>query len=284
MRIENIAGRIVTAVQKQSGKAPIERLWGETTGSLSHRGNGRRAHVGQRLLRRRAGQLARALFLGLAIQGGGAGVTLAETAPRITVEGVGRIHAVPDIAVLQLGVVARAGSADEAMAIMARRMKAVIDALEKAGIASKEMATSRLALRPIEVAKPGQPPRIAGYEASEMLRVRSSEIEEVGLLIDAAMKAGANRVGGISFEISKAGELAEQARAAAVKDALERARNMAQAAGVSVGEVLSIEEVGQGGVPRPVMAMRAMDAAPPVLAGEGEISARVRMVLAISQR
>lgn len=226
--------------------------------------------------------LARALLLGLLVQGAAPAVAPAGTAGQITVEGVGMVRVVPDRARLRLGVVVRAARGGEAMAAMARRMRAVVAALEKAGIARERMATTGLMLRPVMAASPGKPPRVTGYEARETLTVTVDAIERVGALVDLAMAKGANRIDGIDFDVAGRKQLAAEARTRAVKDALERAREMAAAAGLQLGAIRALEEIGSGARPGPVPVMRAMEAAPPILAGTETVTARVRLVIAIS--
>ncbi len=248
---------------------------GRSTGCRS--AGARPAARGRRVVR----ALARALLVGLLVQGAAPGGVLAGTAGQITVEGVGQVRAVPDRAWLRVGVVMRAARGGEAMAAMGRRMRAVVAALEKAGIPREKMTTSGLSLRPLTTASPGKPPRVTGYEARETLTVTVDEVDRVGALVDLVMGKGANRIEGIGFEISERARLAAEARRRAVKDALGRAREMAAAAGVRLGAIRALEALGDGAGPGPVRAMRAMEAGPPILSGTETVSARVRLVIGI---
>ena len=84
-------------------------------------------------------------------------------------------------------------------------------------------------------------------------------------------------MGGLSFSVDEPAELFMQARQAAVADALAQAELLTQAAGVSLGRVISISQgSAQQQPPRPQMAramvMEAADAVP-VATGEQELSA-----------
>ncbi len=72
-------------------------------------------------------------------------------------------------------------------------------------------------------------------------------------------------------------------RLAAIDDAIEKATAMAERAGVQLGNVIAIEEIGFSS-PRAVggIAFEADAAATPIFGGTEEISASVRIVFAIS--
>ena len=89
---------------------------------------------------------------------------------------------------------------------------------------------------------------------------------------------------GPNFGVADPEPLLAAARETAVKNAIAKADLYAVAAGVTLGEVISIDEDG-GGVPVIARQMRAeaMDAPTPIAAGETTISASVRVVFAIGQ-
>ena len=108
--------------------------------------------------------------------------------------------------------------------------------------------------------------------------MRQRKLEDMGKVIDALVKAGANQVNGPNFALSEPDEAQDEARMEAMKKARERANLYAKAAGLRVVGIVSISESG-GYTPSPVMYARAekMDAAapPPVAAGELEMNVNV---------
>ena len=64
------------------------------------------------------------------------------------------------------------------------------------------------------------------------------------------VEAGANSIFGIQFDVSDKTQAISKARRAAIEDAQVKAEELAQAAGVTLGEVQSINEFG--GIPVPV--------------------------------
>ena len=111
-----------------------------------------------------------------------------------------------------------------------------------------------------------------------MLGVRVRNLDKLGGVLDQLVTAGANQMNGISFDVSKAETLKDDARKAAMENAKRRAQLLATAAGAEVGEVLQIsEETSQQG-PRPVVFAKqraAMAESVPVERGEQELEARV---------
>ena len=200
-------------------------------------------------------------------------------APRlITVSGTGEGKAAPNRAELSSGVVTRAVTASSALAANARAMNAVFDALKRAGIAEKNIQTSNFQVSPqYSDAKPGLTPRIAGYEVSNNVSVTVEGLDRLGPTIDALVAAGSNQIEGPEFSIADPKPLLARAREEAVKDATARAQAYAQAAGVTLGPIVSINEGGDvsnltrsmGGM------MAAAIKATPVAAGEQSVTASV---------
>lgn len=210
--------------------------------------------------------------------------------PVLTVTGEGSASAAPDIAVVSLGVVSEAATAQDALAANARDMNAVVDTITAAGIDKKDVATSGLFVEPV-YSDPSKDPsglsKITGYRVSNQVTVRIRDIETSGTLLDKVITAGANRVNGISFEIGKSEGLRDQAVKAAIAEARRRAELMAEAAGLALGAIQSISASEGGGPPVfRAMAMKDMaGAAPsPVLGGTQEITASATIVYAIAPR
>jgi uncharacterized protein YggE len=89
---------------------------------------------------------------------------------------------------------------------------------------------------------PNQPSVIIGYTASNTVRVTTTDLTQIGLLIDAANQAGANSVGGLSFGLQNPEPLVEQALTQATKQALAHAAAIAAGLGNKLGAVLSAQE------------------------------------------
>jgi uncharacterized protein YggE len=201
--------------------------------------------------------------------------------PRVTVIGEGRVDAAPDLATFTAGVQTEATRAEEAFAATSAAMRAVFEALAAAGIAPEDMQTSQLSLDALWADDQGQgQPRLRGYSASNLVTIRVRDIERLGPVIDAVGAAGANRVYGVTFAIADPKAATDEARRLAVADARAQAELLAEAAGVTLGPVLSIREPG-GEAPGPMFARAEMAMDTPVAAGEVSVGARVEIVYAI---
>lgn len=198
----------------------------------------------------------------------------------LTVSGTGLVKGTPDEASFSTGVTSQAPSAGAALAANARAMNAVIATLKKQGVPDKAIQTSNLSLNPqYQTCKPNVacPQKIVGYQVSNTVAVTVG-LDKAGPALDALVAAGANQIDGISFSIHDPKPLLGEARADAVKDAIEKGQLYARSAGVSLGPILSIQEAGAQ-PPRPMframnkMAMAEM--ATPIAAGEQSVSAQV---------
>jgi len=206
----------------------------------------------------------------------------------LTVTGTGTAKAAPDEANFSAGVVAQGATASQALAANSRAMNAVFASLKHQGVPERAIQTSGLSLSPqYQTCKPNVacPQKIVGYEVSNTVAVTVA-LEKAGPVLDALVASGANQIGGIGFSIHDPKPLLAEARGEAVKDARARAGTIAQAAGVSLGPILSIQEGGSY-VPRPVYrTMMKADFAPapppPVAGGEESLSANVSITWALN--
>lgn len=204
---------------------------------------------------------------------------------RISVTGQGEAPTQPDMATINLGVTTQAETAAEAMQQNSAQQTAVVEALAGAGVEDRDIQTSGLNLTPMmDYSREGQPPRVSGYQAQNMVTVRVRDLDGLGATLDTLVTAGANEINGITFGRDDADQVQDEARRDAVADARHRAEVMAEAAGLTLGPVLTMRDVVQGATPpRPVMMRQAMDAAGsvPVAAGELTMLAQVEMQFAL---
>lgn len=163
----------------------------------------------------------------------------------ITVGGSASVTAVPDRATFTFGVDTRGQTAKEALSESAAAIRRVVDAVKGSGIDGKDVQTQQVSLY-AQTSSDGR--HIEGYAASASITVRVGDLERAGPLVDAAVAAGATSVYGPSLERSDADELRGRALADAVADARTKAEALADAAGGSLGDVLTVTE-GGGTVP-----------------------------------
>ena len=211
---------------------------------------------------------------------------LAQTVPppAITVIGEATVSVPPDQAQIDGGVTSDAKTAREASDANNAAMGKVLLALKGAGIDEKDTQTSRLSLQPQYAPNRTGSSPITGYRASNRVTIRLRDVTKVANAIDVLVGAGANDIGGINFMVSQASKLLDEAREKAVADARRKAEIYARAAGVTLGEPLSISEEGS---PAPVFRGKMaapMAAGAPVAQGEETLSVTVTVSWAIKPK
>jgi len=185
----------------------------------------------------------------------------------VTVTGEATVSVAPDMAVIRIGVASQGKTAREASDANARQMTAVLAAIKDAGIAARDVQTSRLSLQPQYDSNRNAPVRLLGFQANNQLTVNIRDIAQLPAMLDRAIGAGANEMSGIEFVVSEQSKLLDRARGEAVADAHRKAELYARAAGAKVGHVVAISEEGSAPPVYPMQAMRA-GAAVPVAPGE----------------
>ncbi len=143
----------------------------------------------------------------------------------ISVSGTGSAYAAPDTAFVSVAILTQSTTATDAQQKNSEATNSVIEALRVIGVSRDDLATESYSLRPIYDYDKQQ--RVVGYECRNSLRVTWRKIYEVGIVLDAAVKAGANNIGGVTFGLSK--QKMDAATADAVKDAAANADAKAQA-------------------------------------------------------
>lgn len=213
-------------------------------------------------------------------------IAVAETEDRyITVTGQGEVYAVPDTAWITSGVNTQAATADSALDDNNKLIQQMLDVLDDADIEEKDIQTSGFNIHPIyDYGANSNPPKLSGYQVSNSVTAKLTDLEKLGDLLDAIVKAGSNQVSGIQFGFNNDEALLDQARTNAVAHALKKAQLYAKAVDADVGDVVSITETGAN-LPVPIyyraeMAQaKAMDAGSvPVMKGEQKLAASVTVV------
>jgi len=204
----------------------------------------------------------------------------------ITITASGMVTARPDQASVSIGVVSNARTAKAALAANTASMRPVIDALKAAGIEDKDIATSNFNLQPAyEYTNDGRAPKLTGYQATNTVNATVRAIGKLGEILDLAAGEGSNQISGVSFVVSKADQLKDAARKDAVANATRMAKVYAEAAGVALGEVLTISDSAPvREVPMVQTQLRraaAAGAPAPIEPGEQTLEAQVTMVWAI---
>jgi hypothetical protein len=99
-----------------------------------------------------------------------------------------------------IGVVTQAETAEAAAAQNAQKLDVVLAELRKAVGPEGEIQTVGYSLRPnYRYPKEGGQPAITGYTASNIVRVKTNKLDEVGSIIDLVARLGANTIQRLVF-------------------------------------------------------------------------------------
>lgn len=166
----------------------------------------------------------------------------AQAAPRaISVSGSGQVSLKPDIAYIYMGVSTENESAADAVAKNNADTQRLIDALKAAGVAENDLRTSNFSIwqnTPYGMdGMPGKPV----YRVDNTVYVTVRDLAKLGDLLDAAVRAGANNINSIQFDVADKAQALTDARKAAVEAARKQAAELAEAAGVKLGDIQGIQ-------------------------------------------
>ncbi len=220
-----------------------------------------------------AGGLALAFLLGSAlgphsspVQAGLAADLLPSTAPAtdtssVIVTGTATVQVTPDLAHISVSVQTTAATATQAAADNATLVARVRNRVQQSGIRADDIKSISFGVWAQYDYRNGiQPPLLTGFVANHTLELTVRDLGRIGQTIDASVAGGATAVQGVSYDTSDRSSREAAALAAAVKDAHAKAQAMATAAGVSLGNVLSIN-ANQQYTPYPYPIMGAARAA-----------------------
>ena len=216
----------------------------------------------------------------------------------IWVTGNGQITMEPDLAIVNLGVEAIDETVAEANGAAATAMDAIMESLSASGVEERDIQTHNFNVRPqyewVEVEEDGRRynrQELTGYLVSNSLTARIRDLDSVGELIDEVITAGgdATRFNGLRFTVEDTSELMSELREKAVMDAMTKAQQIADVAGVGLGSLGYITDSSvstRGSDPYVVEETafglaKAQSASTPISGGELEISLTVRAAFSI---
>lgn len=210
-------------------------------------------------------------------------------ATKVTVIGEASLKAQPDTAVIVLSVVTQNPQALNAQQENAGKINAVTQAVQESAGAKVEIKTNAYSLQPQQDYSDKKLPRIVGYEVRNSVTVTTPDLNKVGVIIDAASRAGANSVEGVSFILRDNSATAGQVLAEATSQAMTKARSIATAMGGRVVRVAEEQEQATTGL-QPVMNTYSLDSLSRereqtlVSAGPISVNSRVQLIVEVDAR
>ena len=206
----------------------------------------------------------------------------------IIVSGRGQASAKPDQAQIRVGVVTRAETAAVALDDNTRAMNNVFATLGQLGIPEDKIKTSNFSLYPQNFYRPDSTQFNERYMVSNQVSVVVTDVSKVGATLDALVKSGANQSYNLVFDFADPTPLTRRARAQAVADAMDKAKTLAEASGLALGPILSVQEGVSYSpvVPAPVLVTGAVAPAPappppPIAGNDASVTVAVTLTYAI---
>lgn len=234
-----------------------------------------------------------AATVGCSVQGGTAAPASDHAMTGLLVQGSGKSVAQPDQATVNFGVMMRARSAQEARTGVDQKMRAVIQAVASYGVPKEQVQTTNVSLyeerdhregpRPTKASPEGGKVEIQAlpsvhYVARNQVSIKVTDLSRLGAILSAVTQAGVNQMHGVEFGLQDSKPHQAKARQLAIVDARNQAQQMAQAAGVRLGRIISMQASQDGGygTHRAFAAMaHSKESSTPTEAGSLEIQERV---------
>lgn len=157
----------------------------------------------------------------------------------------------------------------------------------KKGVEVKDIQTANFNVYPIQQYNNMGEQTGVLYSVDNTLYITVRDLKTLSEVLDAAITAGANQINGISFDINERTEAQNKARDLALKDAENKAKDVAKTVGVSLDEIQSITITNNSyAQPYPMYGMgggekMSMDSSVPISAGQIVVTYEVYLVYRI---
>lgn len=204
----------------------------------------------------------------------------------LVVEAEGKVTAVPDVAVVTMGVIAKGTTVAEAQNQSTVIMNSLTEKVKALGVLPADIQTTNYNVYPKITYSPTEGEKADGFEVNQTVTIKIRELSKAGEVLALAGTVGANSVGGVDFRIDDPEVFRRQARALALQKVREKARQLTAALGVRVADVVSYSEFEGGSGPILYAAERGFGGGlsapvPGIEAGTNEVVMHVNVVFEI---
>ena len=197
--------------------------------------------------------------------------------------GVGEVTIVPDVAYIYVGVQVDADEVSDALAQNNLQANAVAEAVTALGVETKDVQTSSFNVYPMqEYDMNGQVSR-KYYRVENTVYITVHDLTKMGSMLDAVVKAGANSINSISFDVQDKTAAVAEARDKAIQAAIAEAEAIAATTGVKLGtlQTVNVYTNDPGSVYETKMDMMGAGGSVPVSAGQIQITATANLIYEI---
>lgn len=199
--------------------------------------------------------------------------------PTLTVTGNGKVIAQANAVQLQIAVITKGSDVTEAQQENATIMNRVIQSIINLNIPQENIQTAAYTVSPTYDYIEGKEV-FSGFEVTNAISVKITDINQVGAVIDTAVQSGANRISSLQFSVENPDVYYQQALSLALKNAQMKARTIADTMQLSLQpqpiEILE-ESNGMPPVLFKSLAVAEQSVSTPIEQGQMTISATVRV-------
>lgn len=166
------------------------------------------------------------------------------TQKSITVNGTGIVKVKPDICDISFTVQTNNKASDVSQQENIKITENVMTALKNMGIDSENIITSGYTVYPeYYYNEETHTSTITGYNTTNRFTVTTKQIDKAGEIVQTAINAGATRSSGVSFYVEDTNKYYGEALKSAILNASNSGKYIAEALGVNITSVLSVEEM-----------------------------------------
>ncbi len=200
----------------------------------------------------------------------------------INVSGTGEVYLVPDIAYVYIGTRSEAVDVASALSDNNKQAQSISTVLTDMGVDQKDIQTTAFNVYPLQNYGPDGQPTETKYVVENTVFIKVRQLQKLGELLDAVVRNGANQINGISFDVEDRTQAESDARKLAVQDATNKAKELADAAGVELGQLMNLN-VNLSGSPQPMYDAKgggyavAQSSAAPIASGQLLVSATANL-------
>ncbi|MEJ8668916.1 SIMPL domain-containing protein [Streptomyces sp. NBC_01614] len=169
-------------------------------------------------------------------------------APRIAVRGEAHLEVDPEIARIGVTVASRGKDRRAALDDLTRRNAAVLDLIKTYGDAVERLETGAFSISP-ELKDKGRGERIHAYHGRVHITAELADFTALGELTTRLADLELTRVDGPWWALRPDSPAHREARQQAVREAVQRAREYAEALGTSLAALVELADIGAENAP-----------------------------------
>lgn len=186
------------------------------------------------------------VLLAIAISSCSGGPSTNNNESTLFVSGHGEIYLVPDLATINIGTRSEATDVAAALAENNKQAQSITAVLKEKGIDPLDIQTAAFNVYPYQNYNPDGTTSDMKYVVENTVNVKVRELSRLGEILDVVVRNGANQINGITFDVENRSNAEAEARKLAMQDATEKAKELADLAGVQLGKIQNVSVYSNG--------------------------------------